>query len=95
MEQKHTPLPYHHWTGGKIISDNHDAGEYYGWYGKPVVQANNPETAEFIVRACNSHYELLKIIRKAAEDLKDAESLYDDKIIINYLEEAIAKAEGK
>lgn len=62
MNKKHTPLPYH------LI--NH-TGIYSGKKGEKIIASTGKSTsmaetitercanAEFIVRACNSHYELL------------------------------------
>ena len=65
---KHTPLP---WRAG-------DAGQtvFGPPNGNPSPQTIAPYLSRgnvaFIVRACNSHYELLETLSKAADTLRDA-----------------------
>jgi len=98
MEKKHAPLPYRY----------SDSLEEFGivWAGNQALfdaSSNNLDSdtqranAEFIVRACNSHYELLELV-------KDYKSLLFSDYVgsrdysggqLGKCEAAISKAEGK
>lgn len=94
-EIKHTPLPYEtNYTGNiwgdinnpEYKGDNPLIAEIYGGNDTKFGQAN----AEFIVRACNSHYELLDIIRDFISDYPNIHQA-----TINEAKKRLAKAEGK
>jgi hypothetical protein len=73
---KHTPTP---WRTGKFHMTSGSAADHvyssqskepqegiarcYGWVGEEEAQAN----ADFIVRACNSHDELVEVVCDGAE----------------------------
>lgn len=92
MTQTHTPLPY------KMIKfPNYDGGTYIAihqgdetciakWYS---ATPQDEENAAFIVRACNSHYDLLEVLKAA---LVLMEGQFGESPAIRA---AIAKAEGK
>lgn len=114
MTQKHTPLPWHvfhddsggPFTGWPSIGAAeeldktiiHRAGfkqEFWGDCSEKEADAN----AAFIVRACNSHYELLEALKLLTDGyghtsyLSNAEKENDEDVI--QARAAIAKAEGK
>lgn len=61
MTQKHTPLYYSEASGSLT--------DFRIWQGDDgyIATAINEEHAAFIVRACNSHYELLEIAKAAKQ----------------------------
>jgi len=101
---KHTPLP---WVSKyvqvadkwEILGKEKDGSEkWIGvmiWGSEPEDEANN----EFILRACNSHYELVEACKEAIDLLRDEwEGTSPNSIgnkTIRQLEQAIAKAEGE
>ena len=86
-QAKHTPLPW---------IDNEKTGDIYSSVGfDPIGTAthgNKKANAAFIVRACNSHYELLELAKDAVMFLSAAHM--DGKLTAD-LKAAIAKAEGQ
>lgn len=94
----HTPLPY--LLDGRTVCSLNVCGVnrmsfhvQQGWADKHDTRTPIPEleaTAEFIVRACNSHYELLNCLKAAAADfaIMRMERMKE-------WDAAIAKAEGK
>lgn len=64
-EIKHTPLPWHYIEEWRGIYDSPDIR---GAQVRIAEIANTPDykaNAEFIVRACNSHYELVEALESA------------------------------
>lgn len=74
----HTPLPYKI-REDLIITDNN-------FNSLPQTQEN----AQFIITACNNHYELLAACREALRMMKSHNMLKED----NYLERIIQKVDG-
>lgn len=105
---KHAPLPYHLYTGenGEAIAISYDLSK--GKRGEvcrlpvpysPFVAAIREEvneTAAFIVRACNSHYELLDFLTLALPYVGEGEEFNKPsrKHLSKQIRTAIAKAEG-
>ena len=96
--QTHTPgrisiLPWH--TEGPKIVDN--SGYYVtqmSQHGKSY--DSEMEDAAFIVRACNSHDELLEACKAIVQDLENNGELFGtDQKRIDYLNNIIAKSEGR
>ena len=97
----HTPTP---WTlnGNAITSWVSKDGDHicFAEMSKLSKAQNWAQDAAFIVRAVNSHDELLKAMRKAVKRLRDgdgSDSFFpeQDSEAIEIIEQAIAKAEGK
>ena len=98
---EHTTLP---WFTKELIDNN---GENGGWEidnGKTKVSLyiDKAEDVEFIVRACNSHYELLGVVKEDLNHWGEKAERCDDVIkscefldIARELQAVIAKAEGK
>ena len=98
VETKHTPLPWiykHREACGFICAGKHDTSFL------PEIPGSSREDAEFIVKACNSHYELLEECEKAYKvmselsktlPIKDAKKLATRADIFNL---AIQKAKGE
>lgn len=71
QETKHTPLPYKVVTGGDNIDVQADSRKHIArcgrrWSAKESFEKANAN-AEFIVRACNSHYDLLEAAKLLGE----------------------------
>jgi len=103
MTQKHTALPWS-WRSetDKDYPKDYDLDNIVNSEGKYVLsiygnqsKRKNPDYA-FIVRACNSHYELLealnKILHQPNNTISDGKAL---EAIIKIARSAIEKAEGK
>lgn len=95
-ETKHTPLPFGITTSNTqdeifLFGENHDGDCYIGMIQGDVGLQGNQENARFIVKACNSHYELLESL-KAILDWCDKSSPC---VQIQNAVAAIAKVEGK
>ena len=90
---KHTILPWRVTRGShayplEITSESRTIAQ---------IEHNNCEAnAEFIVRACNSHYELLEACKRTVE-MFDKNSIAMNELPYTYtrLKQVIAKAEGK
>jgi hypothetical protein len=84
---KHTPLP---WVanGRYIGTPNHLSyvGEVRDENGNWSDTVKSRGDAAFIVRACNSHYELLDCLKEARRHINGAD------IDLGYIDEVIAKA---
>lgn len=86
MLTKHTPLPWDYFTG----RTRHHVEVAYGAPGMGTAICSVPKSqeanAEFIVRACNAHYDLLAAL----------EALYDRRTsdTMAKARDAIAKARG-
>ncbi len=105
MEQKHTQLP---WTSFfdedsedgtlTIESDTSTTFESVAEVKYQDIAGEAEANAEFIVRACNSHYELLESLKlvltvvKKCHDCWHLSSTDEEESFVN---KAIAKAEGK
>lgn len=92
-QAKHTPLPW------KVISDQ--SVQYHYIYGDKIVAEASKRSnmgdvgksdAAFIVRACNSHYDLLELARQIALAAEHNEGIPAD--ILRGARAAIAKVEG-
>lgn len=109
MKQNHTPLPWkiESGTGDFYILYDEKEKVTIGLIGK-IENSNNSEisseerfaTADFIVRACNSHYELLDICKSAKKQVEILVSrmiylkaIEAGEILINHIQEVIEKAE--
>lgn len=106
---KHTPTPWK--TGGRIGSLNIDAENgrgiatcgYTDTSDVTKSLAENVANAEFIVRACNSHDDLIHYLKRIAQiaEIRQNENLNDATIhaitecMMSLAKEALAKAEGK
>lgn len=96
MEVKHTPLPWKAENGesrGAWIMGSDEC-----WAA--LVCGDNDSTAiankDFIVRACNSHYELLKVCKVVLATLPHMGGSERATFhLVKDLEAAIAKAEGR
>jgi len=96
-EKKHTELPY------SYEYDNRGNGSFHEWYnilgaGNIIGQMETEQGAEFIVRACNSHYDLLealghlcKAVRPYIMQLKVKKG-YHELVALAGAEKAIRKA---
>lgn len=114
-DKKHTPLPYSVpsddysqgvYIGGDVLAEGaNDFGNTHALMATTsTTGCSNLQrrcNAEFIVRACNSHYELLEALREIynnASDCPASEGLKNDSWIAAKAKEiaiaAIAKAEG-
>ena len=83
---KHTELPWRIKEGfSSIVGPNNK------WVA--AVQPEELFNAEFIVRACNSHYELLEAVQMTLDAL-NAQVPYSS-VLKETLKKAIAKADGK
>ncbi len=97
---KHTPLPFR--RGGRAFSSEKSGFNLVGSDGQgfAFTVGLDPETdnanADFVVRACNSHYDLLDLL-KASEVMfyspKDSDE--EQSSFLKSIKLAIAKAEGK
>jgi len=83
-EAKHTPLPWTFQENRSGMISNDVIGSDRNTVACYVGSAN----AAFIVKACNSHYELLQILRSVLLEPNVSEQFK------SYVETAIAKAEG-
>lgn len=84
----HTPTPWHVDEFGRLNTETLAAkypSEHLGLI-------NNPEDAEFIVRACNAHEDMLEALKLVATGKPETEL---ETYIIGKVKAAIAKAEGK
>lgn len=98
-QSKYTPLPWKiskneaNWDSNIIYDALNPIAECNG------IMLNAEENAQFIIRACNSHYNLLEACKKSLYDCEhagprsDSPNLPDDTILM--LKQAIKKAEGE
>ena len=110
-DTQHTPGPFTIEHQEDISEGNGYAWAIRGWqsedaFQKPYVQnpayANSEANAEFIVRACNSHDELVKALEYALADLEGIMPEYEPSgdrehpgwQTIKDIKAAIAKAKG-
>lgn len=92
-DKKHTPLPYKLFERGAY-------GDYEGdcrvmlsiEHGERIAVIFDDDNAELIVRACNSHYELLSLLKGFVEAADKNKVAWP---IVIPAAAAIAKAEGK
>jgi len=94
---KHTPLPWKVYyaknNGQLILGTGEESGQaiqsHNGafWRDEAEAKAN----AEFVVKACNSHYELLE----ALESVKEYVHNFGESHLIEIVDKAIAKARGE
>lgn len=97
-EINHTPLPYYNHEGTVWVAAsraNYHTGEEEE-YQQPLFDAGND--AEFIVRACNSHYELLGVacdLRGRLNALRPDMRRHNEDTSLKLCNAAIAKAENK
>ena len=96
---KHTPGP---WVAQAIKGHNNTLvykrivanGEPIAFAG--VYKGHNAEAnAEFIVRACNSHYDLLESCKLASDFITHLPEYIEATHSVTVINLAIAKAEGK
>lgn len=93
---KHTPLPWHY-EADRIwqIGDEYTTPVVYIDTHKPE---QNKANGQFIVRACNSHYELLAAAKKALEFMENIQ--FNDTLteheqaVFDAAQAAIKKAKG-
>jgi hypothetical protein len=91
---KHTSLPWFLFQEGNTIqisdSENHDAAivHWAGFDSSDKPQTENEANAQFIVRACNSHYQLVEACKLALAAFEKNHA-----IDWSILEEAIAQAQ--
>jgi len=90
---QHTPGP---WSIGKrrwITSGDLDIARIHSV--SKIGEAEAVANAEFIVRACNSHYDLLETLDILRLDLENNGEIFGtDEARITLMEEAIAQARG-
>lgn len=101
-EIKHTPLP---WFAARDFDDSWAVLVTLNFSGNirqlSVAKGLTQEDAEFIVRACNTHYKILNDLRfiRDLANAHSADALHSDVFtperIVQLCNEAIAKAEGK
>lgn len=103
----HTPLPWRiktpaHATieGEKIHSYDDGWTKYYGNVANICDGKDREANAAFIVRACNSHYDLLEALERAMPYLEDAANDCRDTPneaahILDAMKRACAKAKGE
>ena len=109
MKNKHTPLPwkvepiYNNKTGEiqyyiKDINQDTIADLYFtrsiDGETKFFPHPNSEANAAFIVRACNSHYELLEALKDLTDAIKDGMGKSAINLRVSLAEEAIARAEA-
>jgi len=81
VKTQHTALPWRFEVG---VEDSE--GEFYVCHSGTVCDATtvcnppNEHDAAFIVRACNSHYQLVSALREAIEELWDRDHSSMDRI---------------
>lgn len=106
-DKKHTPLQlyaYKNYVSDKTTFSFDESGARIGETPNICFDAGSEDNAKFIVRACNSHYELLGELQRVRTRLSQfanqskvskihAGQIY--KLIFDLIEPAIAKAEGK
>ena len=99
---KHTPLPWRVETKAITHPDIGDVAVVYMINNADESVYEQEANAKFIVRACNSHYELLEACKEAYELVKNECEAHDkgdisrgDFTLLEELEDVIAKAEGK
>lgn len=104
-QPKHTPLPWHQShrqidSGGystQIYTEDGETIATMHWYpkdmGNGVTATCRADNAEFIVRACNAHYELLEALKLAHAALSG--SNMNMNVVEKKVKSAIAKAEGQ
>lgn len=95
--KQHTALPWGIWLERQVC---HAVGPQ-SLEGPNICIADSPANASFIVRACNSHYELLEACKATMEEFEDR---YDGSpdggykwmgILMHQLQAAIALAERR
>lgn len=95
-ERKHTPLPWRNPEGSVSLlavqdGDAVKVADITGSVQNPHAQAAN---ADFIAKACNSHYDLLEACRSAWQHLSNPHSdVVSRQKRITELDAAIAKAQ--
>lgn len=87
---KHTPLPLTTYLGDGVHYINHSNCAKRECTVAKVYGPNAKERAEFIVRACNSHYELMDLVREALESQDFPNSPFSKR-----LRAALTAAQGK
>lgn len=110
-DKNHTPLPYRTYfsplgnpSKGWMIKAADEIETPIGILPDPMESGKQQANAEFIVRACNSHYELLELVKNQraifdceliAPDVQTSHSKEFLEAILDRYDRAIAKAEGK
>ncbi len=101
---EHTKLP---WTEPRIYKDCDNRPYCISIYGGELtiavhqhgVNSKNCDeakaNAEFIVKACNAHYEMLGVLKRMVLYFDKSDMLPELKFKIDGAKQAIAKAEGK
>ena len=101
MTSKHTPGPWEKQTDSYSILaperfDNEEGGRIIAHITDDRPLTEQWANAQFIVQACNSHYELLEALKKLVPiTWNDGPLAKAYEAIGKQAEEAIAKAEGK
>lgn len=98
MEDKHTPDYWHKLKADEtsLATVRFDDGSNIDFAQPQGTYPQRRERAEFIVRCVNSHYELLKLAKLGAEELKLKARYYPEWNRHSQLaQELITKAEGK
>lgn len=94
----HTPLP---WTTAGVANPTTDPRQSV-WGPRPhdaqsgewIAKDVTPQNVQFILRACNSHYDLLHALRRL-RDLPVDCSQETDREVWAFAHAVIAKAEGR
>ena len=81
---KHSPLP---WVQGKQSRQGHNLINGRGFV---MGYIDKSEDAEFIVKACNAHYELVEALERVSEQLASALGVP----IPKHIQELLAKTKG-
>jgi hypothetical protein len=92
-QTQHTPGPWRLGDAGATIFGPKNGNPCPEMIASVKKRAN----AEFILRACNSHADLLRLCKQALEMVQDPTSAADDLSLLSFetsLEQAIVKAEG-
>ncbi len=93
-EMKHTKLPWKIGIEPQVVSSKEGKVICRTSYKNPAKDVEGVATAEFIVRACNSHYELLEALVAVSEILgqgNQLDAVYDK----GWIDELINKAIGE
>lgn len=92
-EVKHTPLPFYAekysslTNAGYKVAHKDDKG-FIKW----ICHSSKEEDAAFIIRACNSHYDLVAFVERFVKDMNNTEAHNCD--VVTEARALIAKAKG-
>lgn len=84
------------WGIGPVMDESFVIIEVGGTFVAQTVGGNDEANAEFIVRACNAHDDLLEALKAIVEDVTDEEHEphdWSEHVVIRNARAAIARAE--